>query len=58
MKPNSATEFGMSLKVRDGMSYPKDQSVHQTIDACALKLGATTVLHQLGVRSWDANRDR
>lgn len=30
---------------RFGVSYPQDQSVHQTIDACALKLSATTVLH-------------
>lgn len=27
------------------VSYPEDQSVHQTVDACTLKLGATAVLH-------------
>lgn len=27
------------------VSYPEDQSVHQAVDACTLKLGATAVLH-------------
>lgn len=27
------------------MSYPEDESVHQTIDARTLKLGAAAVLH-------------
>lgn len=42
---------------RFGVSYPEDQSVHQTIDARTLKLGATAVLHELGIWTWDRNRE-
>lgn len=34
---------------RFGESYPEDKSVHQAIDAGTLKLGASAVLHQLGI---------
>ena len=38
------------------VSYPEDQSVHQTVNACTLELGATAVLHQFGV--WACNKSR
>lgn len=41
---------------RFGLSYPEDQSVHQTIDACTLKLGATAVLHELGIWAWNTEK--
>lgn len=38
------------------MSYPEDKRVHQAVDARPLKLGATAVLHQFGVRAWTRTR--
>lgn len=39
-----------------GMFYPEDERVHQAIDARALKLSATAVLHKFGVWTWNRNR--
>lgn len=33
-------------------SYPEHQSVHQAVDARALKFGSAAVLHQFGVGTW------
>lgn len=38
------------------VSYPEHQSVHQPVDARALKLGAAAVLHQFGVGTWWSSR--
>lgn len=38
------------------VSYPEDKRVHQAVDARPLKLGATAVLHQFGVRAWTRTR--
>lgn len=49
----SCPEIVMSYEnEKCGMSYPEDQCVHQSIDTRTLKLGATAVLHQLGVWAW------